>query len=332
MPTMTNTADARKLVETPVPARIGSGVTARPTTHHGRGYAHVSLGGRHWPIRLGSRLWAVVLAGHPDAWTADAGASGNTATAVDSRILLARTLCRSALAIPPRRTVVVADRYHATYLEARLGRFLGPTILRRPERGGTACAILLPAHWVCWRDPDAAIAVFPGGHLVDEDWTFMRHVSAAADFIEAHQEQLLLLGAEPYVPSPPYGWIEPGPTLGLLETGPVRRVENFLERPSPSRVTAFLANGGLWNTAVLIAKVFTLTEAGRSLLPGLHTRAARAARFAGGPGELDALFDAYTAIRRADFSCGILERCPRRLAVLKLADTGWRVTERRAPR
>ena len=126
------------------------------TSDHVASYRYAWMGGRRWPVRGGSRLWAIVLAGHPDAWAA--GRSGS-ATPVDSRILLESTLRRVTLTIPLERTVVVADQFHAAHLEDSLGESLGLTLLRRPENRGTACATLLPAHWVSWRDPDATVAL-----------------------------------------------------------------------------------------------------------------------------------------------------------------------------
>ncbi|MDP3890192.1 sugar phosphate nucleotidyltransferase [Nocardioides sp.] len=135
------------------------------------------------PAPCGGGLWAIVLAGgeglrlrpltrricgdeRPKQYVTLAGHES----------LLEQTLDRVALAIPPERTVVVTHQRHAGYVTSALAGRAAPWILAQPESRGTAAGVLLPAHWISWRDPEATVAVFPSDHFIPEGRAFMRHV------------------------------------------------------------------------------------------------------------------------------------------------------------
>jgi mannose-1-phosphate guanylyltransferase len=70
--------------------------------------------------------------------------------------LLRQTLDRVRLCIPPERTVVVTMAGHGGYLRAELRHEPRPPhVLEQPMDRGTAAAILLAAHWIQARDPEA---------------------------------------------------------------------------------------------------------------------------------------------------------------------------------
>ena len=80
-------------------------------------------------------------------------------------------------------------------------------------------------------------------------------------------------------PETEYGWIEPGETFGRIESDRVLQVKRFWEKPSEAQARSCLAAGHLWNTFVIVAKLSTLLEAGRRLLPQLSERLTCATRF-----------------------------------------------------
>lgn len=244
------------------------------------------------------------------------------AALIGSRSLLRQTLDRVALAVPAGRTVLVTQRRHAGYVMAECASAPTPQVLVQPEDRGTAAGVLFPAHWISWQDPEAIVAVFPSDHFILEEAAFMAHVLEMAVFVGRSPEWLVLLGAQPTDPETEYGWIEPGEPLGD-GARPLWRVRRFHEKPSAETATACLASGWLWNTLVFVAKVATLLEAGRRLLPQLSDRLARIAPFAGTEDEPWAIQQAYALAPRANFSRAVLEPCPPFLAVSRLPALTW---------
>lgn len=272
------------------------------------------------------RLWAIVLAGGEGVRLRPLvrhlygeERPKQYATLFGTRSLLRQTLDRVALAIPPHHTVLVTLRSHARYIQAEFTGTLRPRVLVQPEDRGTAAGVLFPAYWISLQDPEATVAIFPCDHFVVEEAAFMDHVGEVAALVGRHPEWLVLLGARATEAETDYGWVEPGEPL----VGPLWRVRRFREKPSPETAQACFAAGWLWNTFVFVAKVTTLLEAGRLLLPRLSDWLARIAPFAGTEEEPWAVQRAYALAPPANFSRAVLESCPPFLVVSRLPAVTW---------
>jgi mannose-1-phosphate guanylyltransferase len=272
-----------------------------------------------------SRLWGAVLAGgwgirlrpltrlicgddRPKQYVAVTG----------SRSLLQHTLDRAALRIPAERTVVVSLEAQASLLATAMAGHDAHLLLQPIERG-TAPGVLLPAHWIHKRDPDATMVVFPSDHLVLEGEAFMDQVLEGAAFVDANPERILLLGVEATAAETEYGWIEPGPVVGRAGTSPVRAVRRFVEKPTPEVARECLAAGASWNTFVFVAKVRALRDAGRHSVPRVHSLVEQMVHVAK-PASIRRL---GAAIPEANFSRDVLERVVPRLVVRTLTGVTW---------
>ena len=94
--------------------------------------------------------------------------------------------------------------------------------------------------------------------------------------------------------------------LGKLGADSLLHVNRFWEKPSERRARACLASGCLWNTLVFVAKISTLIDVGRRLLPHLVAQMGRAARFLATERSL-LIEQEYGFAAKADFSRTILE-------------------------
>jgi mannose-1-phosphate guanylyltransferase len=284
-------------------------------------------------VSSSGRLWSVVLAGgeglrlrplveriHPD------GRPKQYAVLVGSRSLLRQTLDRSALTVPPERTVVVTTRAHQPFYSTELGggpHARGPIAIVQPRDRGTAAGVLLPVHWVARQDPQALVTVFPSDHFIGDDFAFARHVAHLAVVAARHPESIHLLGAEPEAPETGYGWIEPGDEVDRAPAGGLRRVVRFWEKPSPETARACMERGGLWNTFVMVARAATLIEAGRRALPELSERLSRLAPLVGSDPEAPILESAYQRVPHANFSADVLSAVAPMLVVSKMPPIAW---------
>src|SRR5216684_36734 len=162
---------------------------------------------------MGGHVWAVVLAGGQGirlrkltrhVYGDDRPKQYSVLTRGKS--LLRQTLDRVGTLIPRQQIVVVTMAGHSAYMTAEL-RHEGPAphVLEQPRDRGTAAAVLLAAHWILARDPDAVMVVLPSDHFVGEDEAFMGHVADAVRILDRQSDRIVLLGAEPSEPETDYG-------------------------------------------------------------------------------------------------------------------------------
>lgn len=277
-----------------------------------------------------ARLWAVVLAGgqgmrlRPLTRRIHGEARPKQFAAVlGRRSLLRQTLDRAGTAIPLARTVAVTLAGHAGYVMREIEQGPMPRALEQPADRGTAAGVLLPVHWVFRQDPEAIVVVLPSDHFVDDSARFMGHVQEVAALVRAHPTGAVLLGALADMPDTQYGWIEPGAHVGETGAGPIRRVTQFWEKPSPAQAAECLRRGCLWNTFVLVATARTLVALGQRYVPLLHARLAPLSAFFDTEHERWAIRQAYASAPAANFSRSVLERCPPELMVAQMPALTW---------
>jgi mannose-1-phosphate guanylyltransferase len=277
-------------------------------------------------------VWAVVLAGGQGIRLRELtrhvygdDRPKQYAVLTGSKSLLRQTLDRVSRLVPRQRIVVVTMAGHSAYVTAELKHEApAPQVLEQPRDRGTAAAVLLAAHWILARDPAATMVVLPSDHFVGEDEPFMGHVGDVLEFLDRQGDRIVLLGAEPSEPETDYGWIELGEPLPGAGPSQLYRVRHFREKPSQEMAEELYRAGALWNTFVFAGRATALVEAGSDCLPALHERLVRLSRFLGTEHERWAIRQAYELSPRANFSQAVLERCPRKLVVVRLSAVSWR--------
>lgn len=277
-------------------------------------------------------VWAVVLAGGQGIRLRELtrhvygdDRPKQYAVLTGSKSLLRETLDRVGRLVSRQQIVVVTMAGHSAYVTAELKHETPtPHVLEQPRDRGTAAAVLLAAHWILARDPAAVMVVLPSDHFVGEDEAFMGHVGDALGFLDRQGDRIVLLGAQPSEPETDYGWIELGEPLPGSGPSHLYRVRHFREKPTQAMAEELYRGGALWNTFVFAGRATTLVEAGSDCLPALHERLVRLSRFLGTEHERWAIRQAYELSPRANFSQAVLERCPRKLAVVRLSAVSWR--------
>jgi mannose-1-phosphate guanylyltransferase len=191
----------------------------------------------------------------------------------------------------------------------------------QPRNRGTAAAIWSSLLLIARRDPDATVAVFPSDHHYSDENVIAEAVESAFDLSRREPDSLILVGANPDGPEVGYGWIEVGESAqGRRDAF---RVRGFHEKPPQPLAQFLLEQGSLWNTFVMVGKVFAFLEIICSALPGvLKTFQQFSARRA--PNEELRIDDSlYARMPSTDFSRQVLSMETQRLIVQRLGPVTW---------
>jgi mannose-1-phosphate guanylyltransferase len=227
--------------------------------------------------------------------------------------------------VSPARTLLVLTRHHEPFYAPAIGDLPPSRVVLQPQSRGTAPAILYAALRLAARAPGDAVAVFPSDHHVGDDHRFMAHVGAAFEAVTARPQTVVLLGIAPSRAEAQYGWIEPGPPLGVADVAglEVRAVRQFWEKPTPWLAERLSAGGCLWNSFVMVARLAALLALFRQITPALLDALAPAVGTFGIDREAAAVRDRYRDLPDVDFSRQVLAAAPERLGVLPVRGVTW---------
>jgi mannose-1-phosphate guanylyltransferase len=205
--------------------------------HDGRMlYAVIPAGGS------GTRLWPLSRAGNPKFLHPLTGSAST---------LLQATVERLAPLAPPDQTYVVTGVAHAAAVARQLPDLPAENVLVEPSPRDSCAAIGLAAAVIAERDPQAVMGSFAADHLVSNPARFVEVVRQA--MVGAGDGYLMTVGITPTHPETGYGYLECGPEVG---GGPVRRVEEFKEKPSYEVASGYVESGQyLWNASMFVWRV-----------------------------------------------------------------------------
>ena len=131
----------------------------------------------------------------------------------------------------------------------------GAKIISEPERRNTFPAVILSAAYLYYErrcDKDETVVILPVDPYVDEGYFLkLKDLDSA---VQNNTADIVLMGMTPTYPSAKYGYII------SEDSGDVRRVKQFKEKPDEQTAEALIASGALWNSGVLAVKLSYLIE------------------------------------------------------------------------
>ena len=262
----------------------------------------------------GTRLWPVSRAALPKPLVQLIG--GET--------LLQQTARRLLACAPPEQVIMVGVQAHDFVVRAQLAEVaagLGAHRLLEPCGRNTAAAIALAALYARRRfAPDAVLWVCPSDHLVTDSPALLRAVDLALPVARAGD--LVTFGITPTRPETGYGYIRAG--APLAQTGAVRSVASFVEKPELAVAEALLAAGDcFWNSGMFLFRADRiLAELGvhaPAILAAVEGAFAALREVPGGAFEVPESL--YAAVPAEPIDKAVMERAER-IAVVP-CDPGW---------
>jgi mannose-1-phosphate guanylyltransferase len=199
-------------------------------------YAVIPAGGS------GTRLWPLSRAGRPKFLHALTGTSAS---------LLQATVERLGPLAAPETTYVVTGVAHAAAVARQLPDLPAENVLVEPSPRDSCPAIGLAAAVIAAREPRAVMGSFAADHLVRDPDTFVGAVRAAV--AGAERGLLMTVGITPTHPETGYGYVRAGEPI---EGSPLRRVEEFTEKPPYDVAVSYVDSGRyFWNASIFVWRV-----------------------------------------------------------------------------
>jgi len=244
-------------------------------------------------------------------------------TFVGKRSMLRHTLDRAdRLGMPHQKFTVVAEN-HLPYARETFNKQQAGEVILQPKNRDTAAGIFLPLTYVLTRDPNATVVIFPSDHFVFPEDRFIETVRRATRAIDVLQDRVLLLGIRPTHLELDYGWVNVGAILGRQKNSCIRQVESFVEKPDYLEALHSMANGALWNSLVIVAKVETLWRLGWHCIPVIMERFEWLRKTIDTVHERQTLHQLYQKMPMLNFSSEVLQKIPEHLGVMELEEVLW---------
>jgi len=153
--------------------------------------------------------------------------------------------------------IVVAGDVHRFMIGEQLSAIsIKPqAVILEPQGRNTAPAVALAAEYLVRRGlGDALMLVMPSDHLIADVESFHRAILLAAP--DALTGRLVTFGISPTEPATGYGYIQPA-----TQSGDVRDVLRFVEKPDAQTAERYVADGYLWNAGIFLLRASAYLEA-----------------------------------------------------------------------
>jgi mannose-1-phosphate guanylyltransferase len=217
------------------------------------------------------------------------------------RPLLAQAVERLTGLVPPERVFILTGPFLVDQVAAAVPQVPRTHILAEPRAASTAPALVWAAQRIVHEDSAGAMLSLHADWAVGDD-TAWRAAARHAIGVAREHDVLVTVGVKPTRNETGYGYIVPGKPLGTA-----RRVQRFVEKPSPARAALLRRRGALWNTGL-----FAWTAARFLGEAAAHARELRGGWPALSAGDAVGFFTRVTPVA---VDVGVLERT-RRLAVV----------------
>lgn len=212
-------------------------------------YAVLMAGG------VGSRFWPVSKETYPKQFHDILGTG---------KSLLQSTFDRLARLIPEENILILTNNQYKDLVSEQLPRINSTQIVLEPAMRNTAPCILLASLKIQKLNPDAVMIVAPSDHWIEDEEAFINDVQIAFDACQA-EDCLMTIGIEPTFPNTGYGYIK-----ASKQSGKVKQVEKFTEKPNYTTAKSFLAEGNYtWNAGIFIWSINSIISSFQTYTPEL---------------------------------------------------------------
>ena len=251
-------------------------------------YAILMAGG------IGSRFWPLSTSELPKQFH-DILGTGET--------LIQTTYRRLKQIIPSENIFILTNAQYGGLVKEQLEGVKDHQLLLEPAMRNTAPCILYASMKIKKMDPNAVLVVAPSDHWIEDERAFIDDLKQCFNNCQ-DRDVLMTLGIKPTFPNTGFGYIQ----YKKSET-PIKRVEQFREKPDYETAKSFLAEGNfLWNAGIFIWNVQSVLNAFLKFQPQMYQQMEQGYQVLNTEREKEFIAKAYPELDKISIDYAVMER------------------------
>ena len=264
-------------------------------------YAVIMAGG------VGSRFWPVSTPENPKQFHDMLGTG---------KSLIRQTYDRLARLIPRENILIATNEKYKSLVLEHLPETTSAQLLLEPAMRNTAPCILYSAMKIHDLNKDAVMIVAPSDHFIEKEEEFVQNVETA--FRECQRSDVLMtLGIKPTGPNTGYGYIQ-----FEKDSGEIKKVRDFTEKPNLENAKKFLAQGDyVWNAGIFIWSARSILDSFKGNLPQMFDLFTRGQGLWNSVEESGFIQKNYADAQNVSIDYGIMEKAEN--VFVMPTDFGW---------
>ena len=251
-------------------------------------YAILMAGG------IGSRFWPLSTSELPKQFHDILGA-GET--------LIQATYRRLKKIIPSENIFILTNAQYGGLVKQQLDGVKDHQLLLEPAMRNTAPCILYASMKIKKMDPNAVLVVAPSDHWIEDEAKFLGDLQQCFDHCQ-ERDVLMTLGIKPTFPNTGFGYIQ-----YKKSDEPIKKVDQFREKPDYDTAKSFLAEGNyLWNAGIFIWNVQSVLRAFIKFQPQMYEQLEKGLEVLNTEKEKQFIDQTYPSLDKISIDYAIMER------------------------
>lgn len=190
---------------------------------------------------------------------------------VGDSAMLAQTIERLKGLVPVENIFVITNTEQRESVLETCSSLLPNRVIGEPVGRDTAAAVGLAAILVEKEGEDAAFALLPADHVIEDEAGFRSVLESAFEAAEA-DELLVTVGIKPTFPATGYGYLHGGKEVVGISSRSVSIVQRFVEKPDLEKAEEYVADGNyFWNAGMFVWRPSVILAEIERLVPSLSS-------------------------------------------------------------
>ena len=190
---------------------------------------------------------------------------------VGDSAMLTQTIERLEGLVPIEKIFVITNTEQRESVLETCPSLLPNRVIGEPVGRDTAAAVGLAALLVGKEGEDAAFALLPADHVIEDGSGFRSVLKSAFEAAEA-DELLVTVGIKPTFPATGYGYLQRGKEYVGFSSRSVSVVQSFVEKPDLEKAKEYVADGNyFWNAGMFVWRPSVILAEIERLVPDLSS-------------------------------------------------------------